>query len=221
MGADMLTAYITTTETNPEKLNWDAAYAALSAVTDPEAFEFGDPESEVCALLEHTDDRDVFTADGALDIEVLRDAGAAVLGNLRQALNSRETDILALGGYTAFISGGLSWGDTPTDATEAIWAAYRLPLAVLHAAGLAIDVFNKPVDRGPSAALEVAVTVSTVVDVPADLVPEHLPRRLDSWPTEMLERCFSRWSMDTDIPISILKQALSKGGVQISDQREG
>lgn len=221
MGAYMLTAHITTTKTDPERLNWDAAHAALSAITDPDAFEFGDPESEVDALLGPDDDRDVLTADGALDIEVLRDAGTAALKNLREALDSRKVDILTLGGYTAFVSGGMSYGDAPTDAADAIWMAHRLPVAVLHAAGLAIDVFDELADRKPSAKLEVAALVSAVVEVPADLVPEHLSHKLDSWPAELLTQCFSRWSLATGIPISVLERALPEGGVQISDRREG
>lgn len=220
MGADMLTAHITTTENDAEKLNWDAAHTTLRAITDPDEFEFDDVESEVDALLARTDDRDVYTANGEIDIAVLHDAGTAALKNLREALGSREVDVLTLGGYTAFVSGGLSWGDAPTNAAEAIWAAYRLPLSVLHAAGLAVDVFDRPADREPTAALEVAVTVATTVRVPADLVPEHLPRKLDSWPAELLQQCFTRWALETGVPISALKQTLAEGGVQISDERE-
>jgi len=146
MGADMLTAHITTRTTNPEELDWDAAAAALAQVSEADQFHFGDPEDEAERWLDLDDDRDVRLSDGSLDLAVLKDMGAAVLHSLREELPGRDVDILTIGGVDAFVSGGLSHGDSPTDACDAIWAANALPASVLHAAGLGVDIRDDQVD---------------------------------------------------------------------------
>lgn len=147
MSADMLVAYLTTTTTDPEGLDWTAASAALARIDDVADFGFDDPENEAERWLDPADDRDVLLPNGEWDLQVLKDMSAGILDRLREELSGRAVDSVTMGGVTAFISGGLSWGDAPNEACEVIWAAHSLPEAVLHAAGLGISAH----DRAPAA----------------------------------------------------------------------
>lgn len=169
MSADMLTAHITTRTTNPEDLDWDAAKAALARIDSTEPFRFYDPENDAEKWLDTDDDRDVHLEDGTLDLQVLKDIASGILGQLREELSGRGVDVITMGGTTAFISGGLSWGDAPSDACDVIWAAHALPLSVLHAAGLSLDELD---EEAPLHALSSRTPVQIMADFQSVSSPE-------------------------------------------------
>lgn len=47
--------------------------------------------------------------------------------------------------------------------------------------------------------MEVAVTVTAVVEVPAAMVPEHLSHRLHSWPENLLNACRNGWALEAGV----------------------
>jgi len=65
-----------------------------------------------------------------------------------------------------------------------------------------------------SVSMEVAVTVTAVVSVPAALVPEHLDRRLHNWPEDLLNACRDGWALSADLDPAVY----DAGEVEISRQ---
>ena len=65
--------------------------------------------------------------------------------------------------------------------------------------------------------MTVSVTTTAEVQVPAAMVPDHLPKRLHHWPDELLEKCAAGWSATTDIDRSVY----DAGDVEITSGSEG
>lgn len=141
MSAEMLLAMITTRHADPAVIDWAAAKTALTKVNWTGAFIIDDYEGLAIRHLGHDD---IYTPDGELKLESLRELGVAILEALARALGTSEVDLVTLGGRTAFVSGGLSHGDAPTEAATAIWDAYCLPANVLQAAGLGNNLPDSP-----------------------------------------------------------------------------
>lgn len=140
MSACMLTAALAIPTDGPEKPDLDRGRLAVDELTDPRAMTFDDPETELETLIpdfdpvHHLDDDSVPTLDAA------KVAARAIIDNLDNALDdSKEIDVLHIGRYKLFVSGGMSWGDAPTDAVEAIWNTYNLPDTVLTAMSVVRD----------------------------------------------------------------------------------
>ncbi|MEU7156107.1 hypothetical protein AB0A98_06635 [Streptomyces chrestomyceticus] len=96
-------------------------------------------------------------------IEHARRAGRVIIDNLEKALDSRETTFLTVGDHRLYISGGASSGDSPTEAAEAIWNAYKLPEFVLCAMGFIRD-YELPLSRPNGSGDHGPITDTDVVD---------------------------------------------------------
>jgi len=93
----------------------------------------------------------------------------------------------------------------------------------------ALDAFDQPMptieearaaslaERADRAELEVSVTVTAKVAVPADSVPEYLSKKLSRWPDELLEATKAGWSAATGID----QAHYDAGDVEITDLRQG
>lgn len=114
MGADMFISALAARRGT--SLDWDTAELAIRALDRLELERIADE------LGWDEDDDDV--------AERLRGAVQAV----RKALTggSRELDVLEFGTWDIYVTGGLSWGDSPTDLFDAFWA--------LDASGLATAI---------------------------------------------------------------------------------
>src|SRR5699024_12332342 len=69
------------------------------------------------------------------------DALPLFIDALEQAFTSDPNDIdrITSGHRVTYYSGGLSWGDAPTEAAQAMWDVSALPIEVRHAMGIAVD----------------------------------------------------------------------------------
>ncbi|MDW6057991.1 hypothetical protein SAZ11_07805 [Streptomyces sp. FXJ1.4098] len=122
MGASMLTATIAFPAESTEPPNFDRGRQLLEEITDASLFTFDEPEAELEKLLPDLDgESDLVDENGKVLIEYARRAGLVIIDNLEGALDSRETTFLTVADYRIYISGGLSSGDSPTEAAEAIW----------------------------------------------------------------------------------------------------
>lgn len=134
MGADMLVATITVPRTR-KVLDFANGHLAV------ESCEQRDFEDFVEIIMAGEDD----------DLTTCQQAAHAAIDSLASALGSRETICIQVADYDVYLSGGLSWGDSPTDAAEAIWNAQSLPKSVRRAMGVVLDP-TAPLDTGdPSA----------------------------------------------------------------------
>lgn len=146
MSADML---IATIPLRPDFTAPDfaAGRTALSAVEDPTLFDYQDPESDITKLNDvdlPAEDIDLFEHDTEpymLKIEWAKKLGAVVIDALEQAFTSDSNDIerITSGHRVTYYSGGLSWGDAPTEAAQSMWDVSALPIEVRHAMGIAVD----------------------------------------------------------------------------------
>lgn len=144
MSADML---IATIPLRPDFTAPDfaAGRTALSAVEDPTLFDYQDPESDITKIIDlPAEDIDLFEHDTEpymLKIEWAKKLGAVVIDALEQAFTSDPNDIdrITSGHRVTYYSGGLSWGDAPTEAAQAMWDVSALPIEVRHAMGIAVD----------------------------------------------------------------------------------
>ncbi|MFF1880273.1 hypothetical protein ACFVVC_02225 [Pseudarthrobacter sp. NPDC058196] len=146
MSADMLTAAIAVPADRKKPIDFERGRRMVEETADPESFRFDDPESQLEELIEDFDPDVHLDADGEPTPEVLKTVGRRIIDELEKALGSSETDTIEVAGYRLNISGGLSSGDTPTDAAAAIWNAYHLPVAVLLAMGFIPDC-SRPLSR--------------------------------------------------------------------------
>jgi hypothetical protein len=139
MGADMLIATIAAPADREAPIDFDRGRRVLERCSDVQAFEFNDPEQQLVELVEGFDAHVHLDADGEPTLEAVRAAGLRVVDRLAEALDSRETTTIGVAGYCLYLSGGLSGGDAPTDAAQAIWDARILPPDVLLAMGFVPD----------------------------------------------------------------------------------
>ncbi|MFJ2420204.1 hypothetical protein [Streptomyces brevispora] len=164
MGASMLTATIAFPAARTEPPNFDRGRQLLEEVTDASLFSFDEPKDELTELLPDLDDEsDLVDKDGEVLIEYARRAGRVIINNLEEALDSRETTFLTVADYKLYLSGGLSNGDNPTEAAEAIWNAYKLPESVLCAMGFIWD-YELPLSRANDSGDHALITDTDVVD---------------------------------------------------------
>lgn len=128
MGADLILAHIWTTKPDSE-LDWDAARSAIEALTvddvDSEShYSWNDAEVP-------TDDEEFLSKKvrpGVRnDLEEFKSLWQASLSNL-----PRDADMCTMGPVRALITGGMSWGDSPTETWDLL---SRLPDSVLKAIG--------------------------------------------------------------------------------------
>ncbi|MFI5702563.1 hypothetical protein ACIA78_21265 [Streptomyces xanthochromogenes] len=164
MGASMLTATIAFPAESAEPPNFDRGRQLLEEITDVSLFTFDEPEAELEELLPDLDgESDLVDENGEVLIEYARRAGLVIINNLERALDSRETTFLTVADYRLYISGGPSNGDNPTNATQAIWDAYKLPESVLLAMGFIPD-YELPLSRANSRGASTPLTDTDVVD---------------------------------------------------------
>ncbi len=161
MGADMLIAAIAVRSDRTVPLTFDHGRRAVDAVTDADAFEFDDPESDLEALIDRFDPDTDLDADGSPTIGAARRAGQRIVDELEEALDGDEVASIVAAGYRIYLSGGMSWGDRPTDAADTIWNAHKLPEPVLVSIGFVPD-YSKPLS--PVNAGAGAVTDTDVVN---------------------------------------------------------
>ncbi|MBL1115362.1 hypothetical protein JK364_23615 [Streptomyces sp. 110] len=164
MGASMLTATIAFPAASTEPPNFDRGRQLLEEITDASLFTFDEPEIELGELLPDLDgESDLVDENGEVLIEYARRAGLVIIDNLEEVLDSRETTFLTVADYRIYISGGLSNGGSPTDATEAIWDGYKLPESVLLAMGFIPD-YEQPLSRANGGGDHTPLTDTDVVD---------------------------------------------------------
>ncbi|MCJ0875181.1 hypothetical protein [Streptomyces sp. AP-93] len=164
MGASMIIATIAFPAERAEPPNFDRGRRLLEQIEDPSLFNFDDPQIELEELLTGLNGKfELVGEDGAVLIEYARRAGLAIIGNLEGALDSRETTFFTIADYRIYISGGLANGDSPTDATSAIWNAYKLPESVLVAMGFIPD-YELPLSRANGSGNQTPLTDTDVVD---------------------------------------------------------
>ncbi|MDO5865125.1 MULTISPECIES: hypothetical protein [Paenarthrobacter] len=146
MSADMLTAVIAVPADRTKPIDFERGRRMVEETPDAEAFRFDDPESQLEELVEDFDPDVHLDADGEPAPEVLKSVGRRIIDKLEKTLDSSETNTIDVAGYRLYLSGGLSSGDSPTDAAGAIWHAHHLPVAVLLAMGFIPD-YSRPLSR--------------------------------------------------------------------------
>ncbi|MFG3403771.1 hypothetical protein [Streptomyces sp. NPDC048142] len=164
MGASMLIATIAFPAESAEPPNFDRGRQLLEKIEDPSLFTFDEHEAELEELLPDLDSESgLVDEDGEVLIEYARRAGLVVINKLEEALDSRETTFLTVANYRLYISGGPSNGGSPTNATQAIWDAYKLPESVLVGMGFIPD-YELPLSRANSRGASTPLTDTDVVD---------------------------------------------------------
>ncbi|MEU9602631.1 hypothetical protein AB0E06_38305 [Streptomyces sp. NPDC048109] len=164
MGASMLTATIAFPAESAEPPNFDRGRQLLEEITDASLFTFDEPEAELEELLPDLDGEcDLVDENGEVLIEYARRAGLVIINNLEEALDSQEATFLTVADYRLYISGGLSNGDNPTNATQGIWDAYKLPESVLITMGF-IPAYEQPLFHANSRGASTPLTDTDVVD---------------------------------------------------------
>ncbi|MFF8902605.1 hypothetical protein ACF082_34625 [Streptomyces lydicus] len=164
MGVSMLTATIAFPAESTEPPNFDRGRQLLEKIEDPSLFTFDEPETEIEALLPDLGgESDLVDENGEVLIEYARRVGFVVINKLEEALDSRETTFLTVANYRLYISGGPSSGDSPTNATQAIWDAYKLPESVLVGMGFIPD-YELPLSRANGSGDHTPLTDTDVVD---------------------------------------------------------
>lgn len=147
MGADLTISTIATAAGTAE-LDWAGAEKTLDQVASTADFGWDEYDLEIADV-------------DPENLAELIEYGRGVIEDLRTALDSRYTSVIEVGDYWVHLSGGLSWGDSPTDEYNAIAAACGLPRQVLCAAGFIPDhsgpLSRRAGNRGP-------VTDTDVVD---------------------------------------------------------
>lgn len=146
MGSSMLTATIAVPANREQPPAFEVGRQMINEIIDVDLFAFDDPESQLEELVEDFDPAVHLDADGLPTLEIARKTGLQIIDALEEALNSSETNTITIAGYLLHISGGLSGGDAPTEAADAIWNAYYLPETVLQAMGFIRD-YSKPLSR--------------------------------------------------------------------------
>ena len=141
MSAAFLTAAIAAPATRSALIAFYAGRERLERVSDPSSFNFGDPITEIDALLPGLDpDIEITDEDGLPLLAYARQAGAAIIDRLDQALTeSQDVNVISVAGYDLYLAGGLSYGDDPSDGYTAIADAHKLPESVLTAMGFIPD----------------------------------------------------------------------------------
>lgn len=145
MSASMLLAAIAVPADREEPLlDFDAGRAAVAELTDHTTLDLDDPHGELEQLIPDFTPELFLDDDGKPILDAIKMASRAFIEDLENALDDTdEIETLTVAGYRLIISGGLTWGDAPSDAAEAIWRAQKLPVPVLTALGIIPD-FSEP-----------------------------------------------------------------------------
>ena len=146
MGADMIIATIAVPADRAEPLDFDRGRRLIEEITDVAQFEFDDPEYQLEDVVDDSTRAFTSAPTGLPTLATAQQAGLKIVDALKKALQSRETTFIEVAGYSIYIAGGLSWGDAPSEAAEALWNAYHLPAAVLEAIGFIVD-HSEPLSR--------------------------------------------------------------------------
>ena len=141
MSADFIHSQIRAASDDPYNLDWTAGRAACAMITADD-LRFFDSEERDLVVGEHAEGDESPTDTAA----VLRWA-TDTLDMLRRTLveEPEAYSVINVGTGYLYLTGGLSFGDSPCDAFDAIWDAHHLPLSVLQAVG-----FESPVPATPS-----------------------------------------------------------------------
>lgn len=162
MGADMSVYSLATPVNRVVPIDFDAGRAALAAVADTSLFA---PDLEDYDLINNAISElglDLAYKDGdPVTLELLHVLGGAIIDALEDAWDGRQITWLTVADYRIYVTGGLSWGDYPTEAAAIFWFTDLLPVTVMNAMGFIVD-YGRPLSRsngnpGP-------VTDSDVVD---------------------------------------------------------
>ncbi|MEU7313075.1 hypothetical protein [Streptomyces sp. NPDC007083] len=147
MSKSMLVASIAVPADRSESPDFDTGRQAIEEITDVELFEFDDPNTQIFEMAPGLDPAaEIFHDDGRLRLDIAKHAGSKAIDVLEEALGSEETTFIVVAGYQIYLSAGISSGDMPTEAAEAIWNAHYLPGSVLLAMGFVPDC-SKPLAR--------------------------------------------------------------------------
>lgn len=126
MGADLCLAWlIHDKDITP---NWDAGRAKLQELAEIELKT--DPNG---CYDEDTSLEDVYMTDGGPEITYAE--ALESIDYIENAEGKRDFSSVTLGHFTMLISGGMSWGDDPTDSFEHLDRIGRLPAEVLTEMG--------------------------------------------------------------------------------------
>lgn len=116
MGADFLLAHVWTTK-RPDEIDFEAGDLYIATARPEELEEYG--------WLETPEEIDAARTDALSDLLYLRG-----VWNGREY--QRDIDVCTFGPVTVAITGGMSWGDGPTDSFDILT---RIPEGALRAAG--------------------------------------------------------------------------------------
>ncbi|MFB7917068.1 hypothetical protein [Streptomyces sp. NPDC056061] len=164
MSVYMITAAITVPADRSKPPDFDHGRRLVDKGTDPAEFNLDDPELQIKDVLGSVFDPDThLDQNGEPTAEILTLYGHKVIDDLEEALapDNDEINDIIVAGHRLYISGGLSFGDPPTETAEAIRNAYRLPTSVLWVMGFIPDC-SKPLSRAGGSTG--AVTDTDVVD---------------------------------------------------------
>ncbi len=140
MSSFMLAAALAVPDAEEFSLDYAAGRAVIESVSDKNDFGFTedntDFEFELDEYIENGED----IYDDATRLVIFRRAALGIIDELEELglgtpEESSEVSYVFINGCKIFIAGGLSSGDAPSDATEVMWRAYKLPTSVLSAIG--------------------------------------------------------------------------------------
>lgn len=120
MGVDMTLVALATpidpvTGDAPEP-DWGAGRRALETVTSTGAFCYDDIESQFHGYEDLQDSEK--DPDGMPRLERMKREGLRIIDACEQAIAGQRTTVMLTNGYWLYLSGGLSYGDPPTEAYE-------------------------------------------------------------------------------------------------------
>lgn len=130
MGADMFISTLVTLDS--QTIDFDAGRRALAKITDPAAFSLEFRDDLVDRYLGDAA-KDPWVGLDTVEIGYARILGSRLIDDLEKALAGREVSRLFVGQYCVYASGGMSWGDAPTEAATTLTDTEVLPEAVLEA----------------------------------------------------------------------------------------
>ncbi|MFD2024162.1 hypothetical protein [Promicromonospora aerolata] len=147
MSSAMLIGTLAVPADRTEPPDFDRGRQLLEQTDDVSQFSFDEPMDEIHDLMPDLDPAvEVVDEHGQPILRYAKQAGAAIIDRLEEALASSQTSFLVVAGYEIYFSAGRSWGGAPTDAADAMWNADKLPEPVLLAMGFIPD-YSKPLAR--------------------------------------------------------------------------
>lgn len=144
MAADMLTAALARPATLSDKpLDFDGArqYVKRRINSGLPVLDSDDYETDLEQILEDFDPEIHLEEDDAPRPDVAERAALKIIDELEETLThpDREINTFVIGGYQLYVTGGMSWGDPPTDAATVFWNAMVLHDHVLGWIGFVPD----------------------------------------------------------------------------------